>query len=99
MTGQGPCGPGRTGNGEARAETKAAQPPLQIGKQALLPAEKMRAARDVQEQAVAATGLIPNRHDRRILYRPLCQLLQGRHIGSRIGIAHLQIQDFCAGIG
>ena len=99
MTGQGPGGPGRTGNGEARAETKAAQPLLQIGKQALLPAEKMRAAGDVQKQAVAAAGLIPNRHDRRILYRPLCQLLQGRHIGSRIGIAHLQIQDFCAGIG
>ena len=59
----------------------------------------MRAARDVEEQAIGAARLVPRRHDRRIAQAPQRQLAQGGGIGGRIGIARLQVEHLGAGIG
>jgi hypothetical protein len=99
VTGQRPGRPGRAGNGEAWVKTKASQSALQIGKQALLAAEKLRGTRNVQEQAIGAACFIPNRYVRAIAHRPDGKLAQGVPIGSWIGIAYLQIEDFGAGVG
>ena len=73
-----PC----AGRGRRRAGGRA-----EIGQQLRLAAEEMRAARDVEEQAVGAAGLVPGRHDGRIAQAPQRQPAQGGGVGGRIGIA------------
>ncbi len=90
---------GRTGDCRARVEPERAQASLQIGQQLRLATEEMRAARDVEEQAIGAAGLVPGCHDRRIAQAPQRQLAQGRGVGARIGIARLQVEHLGAGVG
>ena len=83
----------------ARHKPEGAQAPLEIGQQLRLAAEQMRAARDVEEQAVGAAGLVPRRHDRRVAQAPQRQLAQGGGVGGGIGIARLQVEHLGAGVG
>ena len=99
VAGNRPGGPRRIGDRRAREEPEGAQAGGEIGQQPLLPAEQMRAARDVEEQPVGAARLVPRRRDGRIAQAPERQPAQGGGIGGRVGIARLQVADLGAGVG
>ena len=78
VAGHRPGCPGRIGNGERGQRDRRREPPVEIGQQPRLAAEQVRAARDVEEQAVGAARLVPGRGDRRIAQAPQRELAQAR---------------------
>ncbi len=75
--------PGRAdgiGNGGAMINAEAAHMPVEIGEHARLAAPQMRAAGDIQHQAIGAVG----RDQRREARRPIGEALQIRCIGLRV---------------
>ena len=73
----GPGGADGAGNGDAVGEAGAVEPPGEIGDQRLLAAIKMRAAADVEQQAV---GRIAG-DQRRVAQAPVGDALEQRRVG------------------
>ena len=75
------------------------QPRGKIGDEALLAAEQMRRAFDVEEKTVGAVLLVPRRGGRRIARRPQRKPAQRRIVGGGVDGAHLQKSRFRPRIG
>ena len=96
-----PGGAGGGGDGAAHLKTLARETVKEVGEERFfavimaMAGEKMRAAGDVEEQAVRKI----ERDERRIAVAPVGELFEERMVGRLVGLGHDEIGDGAACIG